>query len=150
MTFPKSRIAASGNMALKFIVTLLSAALLLGAAGCGSTKVYTADKTIVYRDNIYNLGNVQRVNAKATASLPTGDEVNLSGKDKKAINALLDEHDSFIMTTAFEMDGQQMIYQRSNIRKYSEFNAVMKRFDRAKSDVTKFMADKKKTQLKLK
>jgi hypothetical protein len=43
-----------------------------------------------------------------------------------------------------------MVYQRKKISKYSEYSSMLKRFERANSDINKFLADKKKTQLKLK
>ena len=43
-----------------------------------------------------------------------------------------------------------MVYQRIRVSKYSEYSNMIKKFERAQRDVTRFMADKKKTQLKLK
>ena len=47
---------------LRWLATgLLLAALTVALAGCGSTKVYTADKTITYNGALYNMAIVQRL-----------------------------------------------------------------------------------------
>jgi hypothetical protein len=128
---------------------LLVSAFALFLSGCGSTKVYTADKSIVYGGDIYNLGNVQRVGSRAEATLPDKSVVNVMGMDKSEINDLLDEHSSFLLTTMIDLDSQQMVYQSTAIDSYSDYSKSMKDFDKALNKITKFMADKKKTQLKL-
>jgi len=135
---------------LKRITLFLLVVCVLSLAGCGGTKVYTIDKTIVYRDNIYNLSNVQKIGSRSEGLLPNGDVVNMRSMDKKKITALLKEHSSAIVTNIVELDTEEMIFQRSRITKYSEFSSMDKRFNRALGDISKFMGDKKKTQLKLK
>jgi hypothetical protein len=122
---------------------------VMALAGCGSTKVYTADKNIVYRGNIYNLGNVQRVGSRAEATLPDDSVVDAMDLSKKQVNGLLDEHSSFVLTTTVELDSQDMVYERATVDSYSDYSKRMKNFERALNNITKFMADKKKTQLKL-
>jgi hypothetical protein len=134
----------------KRTVVFLLVLCILTISGCGGTKVYTIDKTIVYRDEIYNLANVQKIGSRSEGRLPNGDDVNMRTMDKKGINALLDEHSSVIVSNVVELDSQEMIYQRSRISKYSEYSSMQRRFDGALSDISKFMGDKKKTQLKLK
>ena len=135
---------------VKYFAVLILSLTFLSLAGCGSTKVYTADKTIVYNGTIYNLGNVQRVTSRMEGQLPNGDTVNMRTLDKKGVEKLLKENDSIVVTSAVELDGQDMIYQRGKVSKYSQYSSMKKKFDRALNDITKFMADKKKTQLKLK
>ena len=50
---------------------------MIALIGCGGTKVYTADKTITYRDSMYNMSNVQKITAREEALLPSGEVVNL-------------------------------------------------------------------------
>ena len=125
-------------------------AIMLVASGCGSTKVYTANKTIVYGGEIYNMSTVQRIGSRVTGTLSNSDTVNMRTLDKKAVQDLLKEHSTILVTQVVEMDGQEMIYRNSRVSKYSEYSSMMKKFDGALNDITKFMADKKKTQLKLK
>lgn len=122
---------------------------MLVLSGCGSTKVYTANKTIVYGGNIYNMSTVQRIGSRVEGVPAEGDMINMRTLDKKGVQALLKENSSVLVSAIVEMDGQEMVYRHSRITKYSEYSNMMKSFDRALNDITKFMADKKKTQLKL-
>jgi hypothetical protein len=133
----------------KFAVLLLLAGIV-ALPGCGSTKVYTNDKTLVYRSNLYNLSNVQRLGSRVEGTLPNGDKINLAQMDKKEINKLLDDHSSLVVTTFVEMDDKDMVYQNSKIKSYSDFSTMTKRLDKAMGNIQKFMANKKSTQLKLK
>jgi len=128
----------------------LLAVALIALAGCGSTKVYTADKTIVYQGSIYNMANVQQVSGRIEGRLPDGSTVNMRTMDKKAVEALLKENGEVTVSTVVGMDDQDMLYQRAAVRKYSDYSKMASRFDGAMQDIGKFMADKKKTQLKLK
>jgi len=74
----------------------------------------------------------------------------MKGMDKKAVEALLKQSSPIMVTTAFEMDGQELLYERRNVTKYSQFSSMVSKFESAGKKVSKFMADKKKTQLKLK
>lgn len=136
------------------LVRHLAVGLLLGCllalGGCGSTKVYTADKTIVYRDNLYNMGNVQRIGSRVDGQLADGTTVNMKPMDKKGVESLLKENGEVMVSMVVEMDAQEMVYLRTRVDRYSDYNKMKKRFDGAMKDITKFMADKKKTQLKLK
>ena len=130
---------------------LLVVICMLALTGCfSSTKVYTADKNITYNDSLYNMSNVQKVTARVEGKLPNGDVRNMKGMDKKEVNALLDESSPIMVTTALDFDSQEMIYERRNITKYSEYSSMIKRFESAGKKVTSFMANKKTTQLKLK
>jgi len=133
----------------RFALVAALAGLMLALAACGSTKVYTADKTIVYNGAIFNVSNVQRISSRSEAELPNGQTVNLRGMDRKGIEALLDEHGSMVVTNVVEMDTQEMVYQRAKVEKYSQYSKMAKNFDSAQKNITKFVADKKKTQLKL-
>jgi len=140
---------AVGNH-IKRITAVLLFAGFIALPGCGSTKVYTADKTLVFGSNLYNLSNVQRLGSRVEGTLPNGDTVKLERMDKKAINALLDEHSSLLVTTAVEMDDKEFIYQNVRVKKYSDYSRVIKNQQSTMEKINKFMANKKSTQLKLK
>lgn len=132
------------------LLVALAAIGMLFLAGCGSTKVYTADKTIVYNGSLYNISNVQRIGSRIEGSLPDGSTVNMKNLDKKGVQALFKQHSEIMVSTIVEMDDEEMIYQRIRVKNVSDYNKMVKRFDGALNDISKFMADKKKTQLKLK
>jgi len=48
------------------------------------------------------------------------------------------------------LDSQELIYERRNVTKYSEYSSMVKKFESAGKKVASFMANKKSTQLKLK
>lgn len=135
---------------MHYIFAFLLAVGMIALAGCGSTKVYTADKTIVYNGSIYNMANVQQISGRIEGQLPDGSTVNMKTLDKKGVEALLKENKEVLVSTVVGMDAQEMVYQRARVKKYSEYKKMVSRFDGAMSDISKFMADKKKTQLKLK
>jgi hypothetical protein len=135
---------------VRLIGFCLLAILVAGLSGCGSTKVYTAQKSVVYNGNIYNLGNTQRVGSRIDGLQSDGETVNMRGMDRKGVEALLDANDSLMVSAVVEFDQTEMVYQRIRITKYSEYSKLVKRFDRALNDISKFMANKKSTQLKLK
>ena len=119
-------------------------------AGCGGTKVYTVDKTITYRDAMYNMSNVQKISGREEAKLEDGTVVNLRNKDKKEVEKFFKENDEVLVSMIVDMDQQEMVYLRMNVEKYSDYKRLKSRFDGALKDITKFMGDKKKTQLNLK
>jgi hypothetical protein len=129
---------------------LLLVAVMLTIGACGSTKVYTAQKTIVYNGELYNMGNVQKIGSSMVGTLPNGDTVNMRTLDKKAAQALFKDNDSVIVKSTVQMDDQEMVYQNGRVTKYSDYSKMVKNFDNALNNINKFMADKKKTQLKLK
>jgi hypothetical protein len=136
---------------IKRIVALLLLAGIVALPGCGSTtKVYTNDKTLVYRGDLYNLSNVQRLGSRVEGKLPNGDKVNMKQMDKKEINKLLDEHSSFVVTSYVEMDDKEMVFQNGRVDSYSDVSSMTKSLGSAMGKIQKFMANKKSTQLKLK
>jgi len=134
----------------RYVGAGLLVACILALAGCGSTKVYTADKTVVYNGNLYNMGNVQRIGSRIDGRLADGTTVNMSNMDKKAVEGLLKDNGEVMVSMVVEMDDQEMLYQRSRVSRYSDYSKMKSRFEGAQKDIAKFMADKKKTQLKLK
>ncbi len=128
---------------------VLAVAMALVAA-CGGTKVYTADKTVIYRDSIYNVSNVQRLTARQTARTADGQDVNLAGKNKQQLQAFFKENPDTMVSMYIEMDQQELVYVRTRVDGYNEYSKLSRRFESAMKDLTRFMGDKKKTQLKLK
>ena len=133
----------------KRIGVVLLAVAMLALIGCGSTKVYTADKTITYRDSIYNMSNVNQITAREEAILDGGETVNLRNKEKKELQKFFDEHDEVMVSMYLDLDDRDLVYLRMKVESYSEYSRMKSRFDKANKDVTKFMGDKKKTQLNL-
>ena len=139
-----------GLSIVKCLRTSLIVVLILSLAGCiSSTKVYQTDKTITYKGTLYNMSNVQKIDSKIMGKLPNGDDKNMKGMDKKAVQSLLKEESPIMVTTALKMDDQELVYERRSVKKYSEFSKMVKNFESAGKKVGKFMAHKKQTQLKL-
>lgn len=129
---------------------LLMAFFMLVMAGCiSSSRSYNADKNIVHNGTMYNMSNVKAVTAQVNGQLADGTVVNMKPMDKKKVMALLDESSPIMVTTAFDMDGTEMTYERRSITKYSEYSKMISKFESAGKKLTKFMANKKSTQLKL-
>ncbi len=125
--------------------------LMIFLAGCiSSSRSYNADKNIVYNGAMYNMANVKTVTSKVEGQLPNGDVKTMKGMDKKSVEALLKQSSPIMVTTAFDLDGDDMVYERRSVTKYSEYSKMVKNFESASKKVTKFMGDKKATQLKLK
>lgn len=142
-----NRIYFKFSQALVTCVLCLSMALL---AGCGGTKVYTIDKTMTYRDTLYNVSSVSTFKPREEARLADGEVVNLRGKEKKALQTFFKENPGVMVSMIVDLDTQELVYLRSRVNNYSEYNRMKKRFDGAVKDITKFMGNKKSTQLKLK
>ena len=135
---------------VKHIATGLLVLVMMALIGCGGTKVYNVDKTITYRDAMYNMSNVQKVSGREEAKLADGTVVNLRNKDKKEVEKFFKENDEVLVSMVVDMDQQEMVYLRMNVDKYSDYKRLKSRFDSAMKDIGKFMGDKKKTQLNLK
>jgi hypothetical protein len=123
---------------------------MLSLAGCGSTKVYNASKTVVYNGSTYNLSNVQRIGSRVEGTLPSGDKVQLERIDKKGFNALLDDNKFIQVTTFMELDDKEFVYRNKQVKSYSDFSKMLKSQESGMNSINKFMANKKSTQLKLK
>ena len=131
------------------IFVLLLAVGMIALAGCGSTKVHTAEKTLLYKDSMYNLSSVQQVGYRIDGKAADGTTVNLRAMDKKGVEAQLKANPGMVVTSLVTMDDKEMVYERKQVKKYSEYSKMASRLDGAMKDISKFMADGKKTQLKL-
>ena len=131
------------------VSVVLLALGMIALAGCGSTKVYTAEKTIVYKESLYNLSGVQQVGSRIDGQAADGSTVNMRSLDKKGVEKLLKDNPDMVVTTLVVMDDNEMVYERRQVKKYSDYSKMEGRLDDAMKDISKFMADGKKTQLKL-
>ena len=136
--------------AARYAGTVLLAICMAALIGCGSTKVYTADKTVVYRDSIYNMSTVKKIGAREEARTPAGEVVNLGNMDKGELKDFFKENPGSMVSMIFDLDEQEMVYLRMEVDSHSEYSRLQSRFEKALKDLTKFMGDKKETQLKLK
>ena len=132
------------------LVLAASIMAMLLLAGCGGTKVYNNDKTVVYNGAIYNLSAVKQVRSKTSGKLSDDNTVNLKGVTKKEFEAYLKEYDSVYVRMYFDLDGQEMLYRASSVDKWKDYQHMQKSFENAGKQITSLMADKKKMQLKLK
>ena len=106
----------------KRLAVCLLAVCILSLMGCGSTtKVYNTDKTILYKGDLYNMRNVQRISPQVNGKLPNGDVKDMKGMDKKAIQALLDESSPIMVSMIVEMDSKEMVYERKSVRNILNF-----------------------------
>jgi len=143
--FSNTRILATA----KYSGTFLLAFIMLLMAACGGTKVYNVDKTIIYRDALYNMSTVRQVSGREEAKLESGEVVQLRNKDKKELESFFKANPDTMVSMIVDLDDQEMVYLRMQVKNYSEYSRLRKRFDTALKDITKFMGDKKATQLKL-
>ena len=133
---------------LNLAVVALLAALLVA---CGGTKVkvVTAEKNLVYRGSLYSLARVESVFGRLEATTPGGDTVDALRLDKRGIQDLLKSHGSVTLQSAIMLDDRAIPYEQTTVDSYRAFSKVQSNLEDALGRVQKFMADAKKTQLKL-
>jgi len=129
-------------------VVLVLAVIVM--AGYGSTKAYSADKTVVYRSSMYNISNVTHFTSKVEAKTAEGENVDLTNYDKTRFEAFVGEQGTVMVQTLILMDDETLVYQSATPKKYSEFDKMRKKLASAMDQIAKFMKKKKATQLKLK
>jgi hypothetical protein len=132
------------------VVLAISVLTLILLIGCGGTKVYNNDKTVVYNGAVYNLSKVTQINSKISGKLSDSNTVDLRGVDRKQFEAYLEEYETIYVRMAFGLDEQEMLYRANSIEKWSEYSSMLKSFENAGKQITSLMANKKKMQLKLK
>ena len=133
----------------KFFRNAATLMLVLALSACGGTKVYTADKNVVYRDSIYNLASVQQISTRKEAKLPDGEVVALDNKKEEQLKTFFETNPGSMVSMYFVFDERDMLYLRMKVENYREYERLENRLQKAMKDVMKFMGDKKKTQLKL-
>jgi len=144
-------ISASGTQRKSGHILVLAASIMAMflLAGCGGTKVYKNDKTVVYNGAVYNMSAVKAINARSMGKLSDDNTVNLKGVTKKEFEAYLKEYDSVYVRMYFELDEQEMLYRASSVDKWKDYQSMQKSFENAGKQITSLLADKKKMQLKL-
>lgn len=136
----------SSRLAVRFTAIAI---LLLGLSACGSTKVYTADKTITYRGSLYNMGSVKKLSSRIEGELPDGSSRDMTGMEKGQVKDILDEHDEIVVSTFVVMDDSDMLYERKKVDSWGDFDDLADDLEDAMEDINDFMGDKKDTQLEL-
>ena len=132
------------------LILAVSIMTMLLIVGCGGTKVYKNDKTVVYNGAVYNLSNVVQIDSLISGKLSDSNTANLKGADRKQIEAYFEEYDSIYVRMAFDFDGKEMLYRASSVNKWGDYSKMLKSFENAGKQITSLMGDKKKMQLKLK
>ena len=131
------------------LALIASIVTLLLLASCGSTKVYNNDKTIVYRDSMYNVSTVRQISSTTSGKLSDDSTIDLKGADKKKIQSLIKENGSVYVRMAFQLDDQEMLYRAKSVDNWSDYSRMQKDFEKANKQITSLLGDKKKMQLKL-
>jgi hypothetical protein len=132
------------------LVLAVSIMAMLLLVGCGGTKVYNNDKTVVYNGAIYNLSAVKQIKPNSMGKLSDNNTVNLKGVTKKEFEAYLKQYNKIYIRMFFQLDDQEMLYRASSVSRWSDYQKMQKSFDNAGRQITSLMSDKKKMQLKLK
>jgi hypothetical protein len=123
---------------------------LIVTVGCGSTKVYNTDKTVIFKGSMYNVSNVTHYSSKIEAKTTAGDTVDLAGYDKTRFEAFVAKEGTVMVQSLIVMDDQTIAYQSATPKKYSEFDKMRKSLASAMDQIANFMKNKKSTQLNLK
>ena len=132
------------------LILAASIMTMLLLVGCGGTKVYKNDKTVVYNGAVYNLSNVVQIDSIISGKLSDSNSVSLKGADRKQMEAYFEEYGSIYVRMAFDFDGKEMLYRASSVSKWGDYSKMLKSFENAGKQISSLMANKKKMQLKLK
>jgi hypothetical protein len=116
---------------------------------CGSTKVYNPDKTVEYQGSIYNVSEVKQLSTRMEGVPAAGDAIDLRGYDRKRFDALIKDAGPLTVRTIIALDDKDVIYEQKKIEKGRDFERMQDSLQDAYKNLTRFMADGKKTQLKL-
>ncbi len=131
-------------------VTRLACACLAIAllSGCGS-KNYDISKTIVYNGSIYQVTDTLQISESITGVTPDKQTIDLSNRDRDAIEDLIESNQPLFVKMAFQLDEQELVYQAQNVDSYRDYSRMLSRFEDAADDIADLMAEKKTDQLKL-
>ncbi len=126
-------------------------AVMIAAAlsSCGSTKVISAEKSLVYRGTLYSLAGVSSVSSKIEATIPGGEVIDVRGFERDEINDLLEAHESVALRSAILLDGREILYEQRAVDSYRDFRKLQRDIEDAMEDIVDFMADADETQLSL-
>jgi len=137
------------NRHLKILVSGLLAATIFLVSGCGGTKLYNTNKTVVYRDSIYNITNVQQIVSVVEGKASDASIIDLKGVDRKQLESHLKQHGPIFVSMKFQLDDQELVYRAQNVESWKQFKKMNKSFRGAGEDIADLLAHKKKTQVEL-
>ena len=129
-------------------VVVMIALLVLTA--CGSTKVYTAEKTMTYQGSLYTLTGVSKISSQVEAETSEGEILDLRPVNKAQFKALVDKHGPLGVTTTIDIGEEEIAIQTATVEKYSDLEKMVKNLDSRMAKIADFMKHKKDTQLNLK
>ena len=129
---------------------LLVAAVCVVAAGCGSTKVYEARKTVVYNGQMFNITDTKQFTTTIDGRLPDGGNVNLKTSDKKQIQDMLKKQGGIGVRMAFHFDDKELVYTDSTVKSWGEYDRKLNSFEKAARQVKDLMQKDSATQVTLK
>jgi len=132
------------------ILVVFVALLPLILSGCGSTRVYTTQKSVTYNGNLYNVSNVKVMSSSIAARLSDGIVLDMKNANKKTFNDYVAIYGPLPVWMVIALDDQELVYYASTTKSFSDFDKARSAFVKAQKSMGKFMADKKATQLKLK
>jgi hypothetical protein len=130
------------SLAVFFVIVVLMA--------CGSTKVYTAEKTMTYHGSLYTLTGVSKISSRVDAETPDGETLDLRGVNKAQFKALKEKHGALRVTAVLVVGEEEIVVQTATVEKFSQLEKMTRNLDSKMEKIGKFMKDGKKTQLNLK
>lgn len=139
-------LATRGHRLYRFSALLAVLSLL---AACGGTQVYDTTRTVVYNDAMYNVTDTKTFSSVVEGTLADGSKVDLSGADRKRVEALLKENGPMNVRMSFEFDEQEMLYRSGKVERWSDFNKMSGDMDDARKDINRLMKEKKTAQIKI-
>jgi hypothetical protein len=87
------------NPPWRFITGLALLLTLFSITGCGGTKVYNSDKTLVLHGDMFNVSKFEYFSSKVEGALPNGDVVDLQRASKSDVNGYLKQGSPIRVTT---------------------------------------------------
>lgn len=134
----------------RLVLAALATGFMLPAlVACGSTKVMTASKTIVYDESIYNVTAVRELRPVREATLADGRTQSLRGMDARALRAFFEDQGEVRVCMRFMLDETSLEYACRRIDSYRDYARLDDRFTDARADIERFLGNRKRTQLDL-
>jgi hypothetical protein len=146
---PMIAVSFQGIRTKAVAAVLLVAASAFLATGCGSTKIYTPEKTVEYNGTIYNVSEVKQLSTRVETVPGSGDVIDLKGYDSKQFEALVNARGPVAVRTVISMDDRDMVYEQKSLQKGRDLDRMQDDLNDAYKKLTRFMADAGKPQLKL-
>jgi len=129
---------------------IVVAIAVLVLAACGSTKVYTAEKTMTYKGSLYTLTGVSKISSRVDGKTSEGETLDLRSVNKAQFKALVEKHGALDVTTVIDIGEEEIDVENSRVEKYSDLEKMTKKMNSNMKKISDFMAHKKDTQLNLK